>query len=45
MDNDNTKPNISKVFQTIVDIIADREGVKITLKAIKRKEDPDEKPT
>lgn len=30
-------PDLNKVFKVIADIIADREGIKITVKSVKRK--------
>jgi hypothetical protein len=35
---DKSKPNPHLVFKVIADIIADREGIKVTLKAVKKKE-------
>jgi hypothetical protein len=37
MVEDKSKPNPTKVFQVIADIISDREGVKVTVKGVRLK--------
>ncbi len=38
MNRDNTKPDPNKVFKVIAEIIADREGIKVTLKSVTKKD-------
>ena len=38
-ERDCSKPDPNKVFKVIADIIADREGIKVTVRAVTRKDE------
>ncbi|MDF2538848.1 MAG: hypothetical protein K0S76_1869 [Herbinix sp.] len=38
LERDCSKPDPSKVFRVIADILADRDGIKVTLKSVKKKD-------